>query len=353
MTKKVIGNLSSTVFSGRFKAAWDNTNFYIFYDLKDVALVNTEDDVEFFFNGLNNKPSGYGALDYQYRFIYNNTPVQESKQNKIQGVVYKHLAVVDGYATEIKIPWTTLGVVPVDGKLLGMDFAADNTNVLATGRIAKIAWNTTNNDIWYNPSYMGTGMLVAGTLPVQMLNFKATRSGTGSLLTWNTATENNNKGFNIEHSSDGVHFNTVSFVNSKAINGNSSSLINYQMLHQQTFKGLNYYRLKQEDKDGKISYSNVVKVLFSYTGFNVLNIMPNPVAANQPVRAMVESEGNDNVTLQVMDATGRVLVQNAVKVQQGNNNFNLKTQTLPAGFYYLKINGTNKYENATQRFVME
>ncbi len=354
MTKKVIGNLDPAVFSGSFKAAWDNTNLYLYYNITDATIIpSKDDDVEFFFNGLNNKPSGYGVLDYQYRFVYNNTPVQETKHNKIQGVVYQQMVVTGGYTTEVKIPWTTLGVVPVDGKLLGMDFAADNINNIADGRNAKIAWNTDNNDIWYNPSYMGTGMLIAGTLPVQLLSFKATHSGTGSLLSWSTASESSNKGFYVEHSLDGLNFSTVSFVSSTAINGNSNMVINYQLLHQQIVKGLNFYRLKQEDKNGKITYSNVVKLQFSSTGFNVLNITPNPVTANHPLNIVVASARKDDVTLQVMDAAGRVLLQNAVKVQQGNNNFNLNTQALPAGFYYLKITGSNKYENATQRFVKE
>src|SRR5207253_10457866 len=62
------------------------------------------------------------------------------------------------------------------------------------------------------------------TLPVTLLGLSASPSGRKVTLHWSTASENNNRGFNIERSTDAVNWSTMGFV---AGVGNSSVTNNY------------------------------------------------------------------------------------------------------------------------------
>jgi len=90
-------------------------------------------------------------------------------------------------------------------------------------------------------------------LPVSLLTFNAALAGNTVVLNWQTAQEINNTGFYVEKSSDGVSFNTLGFVAS-----NMSGRYSYSDFGALT--AANYYRLKQQDIDGKFTYSKIVLV---------------------------------------------------------------------------------------------
>ena len=81
-------------------------------------------------------------------------------------------------------------------------------------------------------------------LPVELLNFNAEKENRFSHLTWETATEKNNKYFEIEHSTDGGEWKSFSVINTKANDGNSNGKLVYETYHLKPVTGVNYYRLK-------------------------------------------------------------------------------------------------------------
>lgn len=74
------------------------------------------------------------------------------------------------------------------------------------------------------------------------------------LLEWETATEVNNYGFDVEASNDNKNWNVIGFVDG---HGNSNSPKSYSFVVKD---GSQYYRLKQIDTDGGFEYSDVVEV---------------------------------------------------------------------------------------------
>ena len=78
-----------------------------------------------------------------------------------------------------------------------------------------------------------------------------------SLLTWTTASEQNNRQFDIEVSRDGINFENIGTVASK---GNAIVDQHYEFLHVNPQPGVSYYRLKQTDHDGKYSYSKIISL---------------------------------------------------------------------------------------------
>lgn len=65
-------------------------------------------------------------------------------------------------------------------------------------------------------------------LPVRFESITATIRGGILFVNWSTASEKNNRNFEIEASADGIHFTTIGAIDSKALNGNSETLLNYE-----------------------------------------------------------------------------------------------------------------------------
>ena len=68
-----------------------------------------------------------------------------------------------------------------------------------------------------------------------------------SLLTWQTASELNNAGFEVERSADAKQWEVLGFVNG---HGTTMEANDYKYLDAQPMRGMNYYRLSQTDFDG-------------------------------------------------------------------------------------------------------
>lgn len=137
--------------------------------------------------------------------------------------------------------------------------------------------------------------IVIGTpLPVSLAKFEIAKTNNGVALDWSTATEQNNRGFDVERSTDGIDWQSIAFVNSKANKGNSTELIGYQYIDVVPNKGTNMYRLKQIDVDGKNSTS-VVKSI-NITSLISVDIYPNPA--------------HDNITISGLGIGGVVKIYN-------------------------------------------
>ncbi|MEP1095877.1 MAG: T9SS type A sorting domain-containing protein [Cyclobacteriaceae bacterium] len=111
----------------------------------------------------------------------------------------------------------------------------------------------------------------SATLPVELLFFEGERTGFSEiLLSWATANELNNEGFEIEESFDGVNFNKVGFVEGA---GTTSTAQDYSFIRRQQQAA--YYRLRQVDFDGRFEYSPTI-----YTPNQLdevqIEVYPNP-----------------------------------------------------------------------------
>lgn len=109
--------------------------------------------------------------------------------------------------------------------------------------------------------------------PVTIRSFTAKRRNNAVDLTWVTAKERNNQGFEIERSADSRTWYPVGFVAAISNDGNSSVEANYSHTDDLPRIGTNFYRLKQVDFDGSYAYSAVRKVLLDGGTYS---IYPNP-----------------------------------------------------------------------------
>lgn len=171
-------------------------------------------------------------------------------------------------------------------------------------------------------------------LPVTLLNFSATPKDKAIALAWSTASESNNKGFNIERSQTGSSWTTIGFV---AGAGNSSNTNSYAYLDGGLTAGRYFYRLKQIDLDGKFEYSSVVSaVIGGSNGFVLEQNFPNPFKNGTVIRFTLPSKAK--VNLSVFDINGRLVkvVMNESR-DAGTHAVNVNSGSLVAGLYYYKL----------------
>jgi Secretion system C-terminal sorting domain len=177
-------------------------------------------------------------------------------------------------------------------------------------------------------------VLTTATLPVSLTEFKAKAVSNRAILTWSTANEINNQGFDIERSLDGNQFDKIGFVKG---NGNSNILLSY-IFSDENFTQTAFYRLKQIDFDGKIEYSRIVQLEKTKTG--TIKVYPNPITSNANLNVEFASESRGVVDITLMDVSGRIIFQN--KYDATSSLINIPTQDLASGLYIVKVlNGLN------------
>ncbi len=150
-------------------------------------------------------------------------------------------------------------------------------------------------------------------------------------MQWVTLSETNNKGFGIQRSADGIKWDNLFFIDTKATKGNSNEKLAYTCTDKKPLAGINYYRLQQTDRDGKYEYSATRQVYFD--NGNKITLHPNPA------KDYVSIEGLDGgETIKVYDATGRVVKE----IKTVDASATIRLDGLSEGLYQvavIRVNG--------------
>ena len=190
------------------------------------------------------------------------------------------------------------------------------------------------------------GCEVGGPLPVKLVSFTAYKNTAGNVdLKWITATETDNKAFEIQRSTDGVNFTTIQTVSSKATGGNSAVTLNYAAVDATAStlqKQILYYRLKQVNINSVYTFSQVNKVYFD-KGFYVGTVYPVPFTTFMNIDVMTETR--TPVTITLYSGDGKVVTTSTLFATTGANSYQFTPRAnLKSGVYVLKIvQGNNVY----------
>jgi hypothetical protein len=219
----------------------------------------------------------------------------------------------DNHAT-----WTSLnfGANPVVG--------ASNTDFTVTGTSTGFSW-------------FGAGSGNNNPLPVELVSFSGICDNGLINLTWQTASEFNSSHFDVEKSRDGENWQLLSTVPSA---GTSNELITYQTVDQNGTKGNNYYRLLQVDIDGTEKVYDPINVSCTEVTPGYFSTFPNPSGTSFQV-IVNNKELIGTCTLNMVDATGKVIEQREIEVKDGINMFVINQELTP-GIYFLNITDGSK-----------
>ncbi len=179
-----------------------------------------------------------------------------------------------------------------------------------------------------------------GPLPVKLNSFNVTRKNNTAVLQWSTATEQNNKGFSIERSSDGTNWKQINFV---AGAGNSSSIRTYTVTDLIPAVGINYYRIKQVDINGYSVYSSTQLLSFD-KGLLKLALFPNP--AKNKVSVSLGTIESSNASYSILSSDGRVVKTGSFEKNQSNTVQKIDISSVPHGYYIFKLVDGNTQQTA-------
>ena len=168
-------------------------------------------------------------------------------------------------------------------------------------RFKLITDGAVERDGWYLDDI---GILVYTAVPVELISFAGKVEQSEVMLTWETATEINNYGFEIERSQmsnvKSQNWEKIGFVGG---NGTTTETKSYSFVDNVNEKFGKYsYRLKQIDHDGSFKYSNEIEVLIQPGKFSLEQNYPNPF--NPSTKISWQSPVRSWQTLKVYDVLG-------------------------------------------------
>ena len=173
-------------------------------------------------------------------------------------------------------------------------------------------------------------------LPVELTSFSATIIGSTVKLSWNTATEINNFGFDVERTSTSPTqgWKKIGFLEG---NGNSNSPKYYSFEDNNLTARKYSYRLKQIDSDGQFEYSKVIEVdLDTPMKYELSQNYPNPFNPTTSIRFSLPVSGNVKLTL--YDSNGQEVrsILNEYR-ESGTHIINFNASRLSSGAYIYKL----------------
>jgi photosystem II stability/assembly factor-like uncharacterized protein len=168
-------------------------------------------------------------------------------------------------------------------------------------------------------------------VPVELVSFSANAVNGNIELKWITASEKNNRGFEIERSINEKEFETIAFVN-----GSGTTTENQEYIYfDYNVSGLLRYRLRQIDFDGSFSYSDIVE-LNLITNFVLHQNYPNPF--NPITKISYTLPYNANVRLSVYNALGEEIeVLLELNQESGYHEAIWNAVNVTSGIYFYKI----------------
>jgi hypothetical protein len=172
-------------------------------------------------------------------------------------------------------------------------------------------------------------------LPVKCENFSAVQQNKAIQLQWTTLNEEDNAGFSIERSTDGVLFEEIAWVDGA---GTTNVSQRYTYTDVTVANGLNYYyRLKQVD----ISYAaeficDIAHIQMTGQFVNNINLQPNPTKGNTILS--FHSKQLNNVEIKITDVLGRTLMNMGThQILQGHNTIEVPLNEFATGIYYIEL----------------
>ena len=174
------------------------------------------------------------------------------------------------------------------------------------------------------------------SLPVTLLSFSGYRDYGKNLLKWTTTSEQNNLGFYVERSADGINYTSIGYVHSLAPSGQSNTYLNYSYIDSDISGERQYYRLRQIDFDSHEKVSRIILINGIYFPvFAIGSLFPNP--AGNEVNVLIIAPGHDKLLIRIMDTKGSLVKQMNFEVKTGSNTIPLDITSLQNGTYFLKI----------------
>jgi uncharacterized membrane protein len=208
---------------------------------------------------------------------------------------------------------------------------------------------------WYFPfanSISADGLTIVGTayplgagpnayvvklpniVPVELTSFTATYFGNIVELNWSTATETNNQGFSVERKTGNSDWNQIGFVSGR---GTTTEPNFYSYTDNLVSVSKYYYRLKQQDFDGSVTYSNEIEVdVNPVSEFSLNQNYPNPFNPSTTFEFIIPETALVDLSMYNMLGEKVATLVNDV-LEEGNHKVEFNAAHLSSGVYLVKM----------------
>ena len=215
------------------------------------------------------------------------------------------------------------------------------THTFTTADIAAIfpdpstlIWGVTgaNGGLTSTQKFGQSNICSTSAFPVEWTYFEGEKQTDGSVkLSWGTASEINNQGFEIERM-DAEEWTQIGTISGQ---GNAHQSNAYEFTDILPKTGFNIYRLRQIDWDGKTTFSPLVE-LFIEPSHSLSRIFPNPATSHFSLQ-LPSSQMEGDMTIVYYDLKGQRLVQQQVSVGNGESYIKTQSPELSAGIYMVEL----------------
>jgi len=191
---------------------------------------------------------------------------------------------------------------------------------------------TINLGLYIHP-FVSADPTCSSSLPVHLISFTGQTKDNDVLLNWQVTQELNMKEYDVERASSNLQFSYLGAVQAT----NSTLNHTYSYTDANALSGISgslYYRLKQVNKDGSISYSNVIKVSGSSGALSIKVVNP----FNNIVQLHISSPVTQTMQAAIYDLQGRKIAELGTQsLSTGDNLVNMQAGGLPKGIYILTV----------------
>jgi hypothetical protein len=185
--------------------------------------------------------------------------------------------------------------------------------------------------------YASNVTLTPANLPVELASFEAITDGDGVILTWATASEVANVGFDVEHAIGDDRFETTGFV---AGTGGPDHPAEYRYAIAGLQPGRHRFRLRQLDLDGTFTLSQSIEVAIETPGsYEISELFPNPFNPRSTLSLAVSAR--QHVSVFVVDALGRRVADLYSSTVPADETIDVAfdAASLPSGLYLIRVVG--------------
>jgi len=257
----------------------------------------------------------------------------------------------------------------IDVTLYWEDGSSSGSNIDNLNDLVVAHWNSTNSE-WENlgqssisgntsqgsitvkgvsnfsPFTFGSTSGNDNALPVELLHFHAQADQDHVDMDWVTASETNNSHFIVQKRVDEKWENIGKIEG----NGTTTAEHTYHFEDLEFRQGITYYyRIKQVDFDGSYEYSEVRSVRAEEDQFNSVAIYPNPVS--DKLNLKVRAKASQTMQVSILNLYGKVVYQDEIGVQQGENQQELPLKQLDPAQYIIEFRGPETVQQ--KRFIKE
>ncbi len=193
-------------------------------------------------------------------------------------------------------------------------------------------------------------------IPVELTSFAANISDKEIYIVWSTATELNNRGFELERKLD-ADWQKVAFIEGSGTTTEKSDYFYSDKFSYDGFQGTVNYRLKQIDFDGTITYSNVISVEVDFTPkeYALYQNYPNPFNPSTTIKFALPFDSNVRITIYNLLGEQIDVLFDQVK-EVGYHNINWNAGNLASGVYLYTIDAKSldglKNFNAVKKMML-